>query len=55
MEMLYGSGLRVSELCTLERRRVFFDEEYLVVSGKGAKRAHGAYVGRCRGADAPLP
>lgn len=37
MEMLYGSGLRVSELCTLERRRVFFDEEYLVVSGKGAK------------------
>lgn len=37
MELLYGSGLRVSELCTLERRRVNLEEKYLTVSGKGSK------------------
>ena len=37
IEMLYGSGLRVSELCTLERRRVLLDEQYLIVKGKGSK------------------
>ncbi len=37
IEMLYGSGLRVSELCTLERRRVFLDQGFLSVSGKGSK------------------
>lgn len=37
IEMLYGSGLRVSELCELERRRVFTDEGFLVVKGKGNK------------------
>ena len=37
IETLYGSGLRVSELCTLERRRVFLDEGFLTVSGKGSK------------------
>lgn len=37
LEMLYGSGLRVSELCSLERRRVNFDEGYLSVTGKGSK------------------
>lgn len=37
MEVLYGSGLRVSELCTLERRRVVADEGYLMVTGKGSK------------------
>lgn len=37
MEVLYGSGLRVSELCTLERRRLMVDEGYLVVTGKGSK------------------
>lgn len=37
VELLYGSGLRVSELCTLERRRVFLDEKYLIVEGKGSK------------------
>ncbi len=37
MEMLYGSGLRVSELCTLERRRVNLAEMYLTVTGKGSK------------------
>ncbi len=37
IEMLYGSGLRVSELCGLQLRRVFFDEGYLSVTGKGSK------------------
>lgn len=37
IETLYGSGLRVSELCTLERRRVFLDEGFLTVTGKGSK------------------
>ncbi|MBD5233093.1 MAG: tyrosine recombinase XerD [Bacteroidales bacterium] len=37
LEVLYGSGLRVSELCTLERRRVSLDEAYLMVTGKGSK------------------
>lgn len=37
IEMLYGSGLRVSELCTLQRQRVNFDEGYLIVTGKGSK------------------
>ena len=37
LELLYGSGLRVSELCTLERRRVSFDDAFLTVTGKGSK------------------
>ncbi len=37
IEMLYGSGLRVSELCTLERAHLFFDEGFLLVRGKGSK------------------
>ncbi len=37
IETLYGSGLRVSELCTLERRRVFLDDGFLTVTGKGSK------------------
>lgn len=37
METLYGSGLRVSELVRLELNKVFLDEEYLVVKGKGSK------------------
>ncbi|MDE5683002.1 MAG: tyrosine recombinase XerD [Muribaculaceae bacterium] len=37
LEMLYGSGLRVSELCALERSRLYFDEGFVLVSGKGSK------------------
>lgn len=37
METLYGCGLRVSELTSLEISKVFLDEEYLVVKGKGSK------------------
>lgn len=37
IEVLYGSGLRVSELCTLRRDRLFLDEGFLMVEGKGSK------------------
>lgn len=38
METLYGSGLRVSELCGLQRRAVNLDEAFLTVTGKGSKQ-----------------
>lgn len=38
METLYGCGLRVSELTSLEISRVFLDEQYLIVTGKGNKQ-----------------
>ena len=37
LEVLYGSGLRVSELCGLELQQIRLDEQALVVWGKGAK------------------
>lgn len=37
IETLYGCGLRVSELTGLELSKVFLDEEYIVVKGKGGK------------------
>jgi len=37
LEVLYGSGLRVSELTGLNRLQVLFDEGYLRVTGKGSK------------------
>lgn len=37
LEVLYGCGLRVSELCGLDVRDVFLDEELLRVFGKGSK------------------
>lgn len=38
METLYGCGLRVSELCTLEISSVYAAEGYLTVTGKGRKQ-----------------
>ncbi len=38
IETLYSSGLRVTELCTLQRRLMNFDEGYLTVTGKGNKQ-----------------
>lgn len=35
IEMLYGSGLRVSELTTIKLSDIHFDKEYLRVIGKG--------------------
>lgn len=37
METLYACGLRVSELVNLEISRIYADEQYLIVHGKGDK------------------
>ncbi len=37
IETLYGCGLRVSELINLQINRIYFDEQYLIVLGKGSK------------------
>lgn len=37
LEILYGSGVRVSELCSLDREQVRLDQAALVVWGKGGK------------------
>ncbi len=37
LEVLYGCGLRVSELCGLDMRNVLLEEEVLRVFGKGSK------------------
>lgn len=37
IETLYGCGLRVSELINLEINKLFLDEGYIVVKGKGSK------------------
>ncbi|MDC1068721.1 site-specific tyrosine recombinase XerD [Candidatus Kapabacteria bacterium] len=37
LEVLYGSGLRVSELIELKSQDIFFEEEFLRVFGKGSK------------------
>src|ERR1041385_2765763 len=37
LEILYASGLRVSELVTLQTTQVNFQGDYLVVKGKGGK------------------
>ncbi|MDE5572854.1 MAG: tyrosine-type recombinase/integrase, partial [Muribaculaceae bacterium] len=37
IEVMYGCGLRVSELVNLEINKLYFDEGYIVVTGKGSK------------------
>ena len=37
METLYGCGLRVSELINLEISKLYFDEQFIMVHGKGDK------------------
>ena len=37
IETLYGCGMRVSELVNLELSKVYFDEQFVVVTGKGDK------------------
>ena len=37
IETLYGCGLRVSELINLEISRIYADEQYVIVRGKGDK------------------
>ncbi len=38
LEILYGSGLRVSELISLKLSNVYFDDKYMLVEGKGSKQ-----------------
>ncbi len=38
IETAYGCGLRVSEVTGLRLSHVFFDEEYIIVEGKGSKQ-----------------
>ncbi len=38
IEVLYGSGLRVSELCNLQHSNINLTEQYLLVTGKGSKQ-----------------
>ena len=38
MEMLYGSGLRVSELVNLQLSRIYLHEHYMLIEGKGSKQ-----------------
>ena len=38
VETLYGSGLRVSELVNLQLSRLYMDEGYMLVEGKGSKQ-----------------
>ena len=38
VEVLYGCGLRVSELCNLKLSNIYPDDEFLLVTGKGDKQ-----------------
>ncbi len=38
IEVLYGSGLRVSELVNLKISNMYLDKEYMLVEGKGSKQ-----------------
>jgi len=38
IETLYGSGLRVSELVNIKLSNIYFDEKYMIISGKGGKQ-----------------
>ena len=49
VEVLYGCGLRVSELCGLDLRQVMLDEQVLRVVGKGDKERIVPIVGTAAG------
>lgn len=38
LEMLYGSGLRVSELVQLQLSKIYLNEHYMLIEGKGSKQ-----------------
>ena len=50
LELLYGSGLRASELVSLPRRAVAGEREYLIIRGKGDKERLAPLSERARGA-----
>jgi len=50
LELLYGSGLRASELVSLPRRAITGEREYLIIRGKGDKERLVPLSERARGA-----
>lgn len=50
LEVLYGCGLRVSELCGLDLADLYLDEEFLRVMGKGSKERLVPITGTARAA-----
>lgn len=50
IELLYGSGLRASELVSLPRKSVMTDRPFLIVRGKGGKERLVPISDRARGA-----
>lgn len=50
LELLYGSGLRASELVSLPRRAVAGEREYLIIRGKGDKERLAPLSERARAA-----
>ena len=50
LEVLYGCGLRVSELCGLDLGNLYLDEEFLRVVGKGSKERLVPIAGSARAA-----
>lgn len=38
IEILYGTGMRVSELCTLSMNDLYLEEQLIIVTGKGNKQ-----------------
>lgn len=38
LEVLYGCGLRVTELCDLQLSQVNFDNRFMIINGKGSKQ-----------------
>ena len=40
LELLYGSGLRVSEICSIEEKNLDFPNEMIKVFGKGSKERY---------------
>jgi site-specific recombinase XerD len=47
LELLYGSGLRVAELCTLDVGDVDFSRRVVTVTGKGSKQRQVLIHARC--------
>lgn len=50
LEVLYGCGLRVSELTGLDVRDLYLDDEFLRVTGKGSKERLAPITGSARNA-----
>ena len=40
LEMLYSTGMRVSELCGLKLENIFLDDNYILIMGKGKKERY---------------